>query len=260
VPVHSRDDIRGSMLDDIYASSDTSVRLPKYNMPDTEQNPEHAEIAGRPVSQLAAAYPETPILRVVRAGKVIEPDDDPMIVVGDTVMVRADVHDLILEGTEVIGPGSDDPDARNIALETADIHVAARAFAGMTLEKVGHKIAAGVHVTTMFRGGHEIPVGPNTDVRMGNVLRVTGPDRSVRRTAERLGSKPIVETTFTEVSFLALAMFVAYFRSRDPEFGGPVSEGARSLLQDIGLNLFVAVLAANVGPKVVTVLGGDTVI
>jgi putative transport protein len=53
---------------------------------------------------------------------------------------------------------------------------------------------------------------------------------------------------------------VAYFRSRNPQFGGPVSEGARSFMQDIGLNIFVAALGANVGPKIITALGGDTVI
>jgi len=55
-------------------------------------------------------------------------------------------------------------------------------------------------------------------------------------------------------------IFVSYFRSRNPEFGGPVSEGARSFLQDIGLNMFVAVLAANVGPKILQSFRGTTVI
>ena len=43
---------------------------------------------------------------------------------------------------------------------------------------------------------------------------------------------------------LLAGIFVSYFRSRNPEFGGPVSEGARSFLQDFGLNMFVAGLAA----------------
>ena len=37
-------------------------------------------------------------------------------------------------------------------------------------------------------------------------------------------------------------------------------EGARSFLQDFGLNAFVAVLSANVGPKVISALGGDTIL
>ena len=39
-----------------------------------------------------------------------------------------------------------------------------------------------------------------------------------------------------------------------------MSEGARSFLQDIGLNLFVAVLAATVGPKILASFQGIIVI
>jgi putative transport protein len=64
----------------------------------------------------------------------------------------------------------------------------------------------------------------------------------------------------TSAGCLLAGIFVSYFRSRNPEFGGPVSEGARSFLQDIGLNMFVAVLAANVGPKILQSFQGTTVI
>jgi len=57
-----------------------------------------------------------------------------------------------------------------------------------------------------------------------------------------------------------MGIFVSYFRSVNPEFGGAVNEGARTFLQDIGLNMFVAVLAANVGPKIATAFGGTTVL
>ncbi|MEZ5864001.1 MAG: hypothetical protein R3D25_08000 [Geminicoccaceae bacterium] len=39
-----------------------------------------------------------------------------------------------------------------------------------------------------------------------------------------------------------------------------MSEGARSFIQDIGLNVFIAVLAANVGSKVLDSFQGTTVI
>jgi putative transport protein len=64
----------------------------------------------------------------------------------------------------------------------------------------------------------------------------------------------------TSAGFLLAGILMSYWRSRNPEFGGPVSEGARSFLQDIGLNLFVAVLAANVGPKVIESFQGQTVV
>ncbi|HLR29367.1 MAG TPA: glutamate decarboxylase, partial [Paenalcaligenes sp.] len=40
--LHDKDSIRKNLLDDIYASSDLSVALPKYQMPSAEQDPRHA--------------------------------------------------------------------------------------------------------------------------------------------------------------------------------------------------------------------------
>lgn len=40
--LHERETVRDNLLDDVYASSDLSIRMPKYRFPETEQNPRHA--------------------------------------------------------------------------------------------------------------------------------------------------------------------------------------------------------------------------
>ena len=40
--LHEKDLVRGDLLDDIFASNDLSVSLPKYRMPEEEQDPRHA--------------------------------------------------------------------------------------------------------------------------------------------------------------------------------------------------------------------------
>src|SRR5262249_31917922 len=40
--LHQREDVRGELLDEVFASNDLSVALPKYRMPDSEQDPRHA--------------------------------------------------------------------------------------------------------------------------------------------------------------------------------------------------------------------------
>jgi glutamate decarboxylase len=40
--IHAKDDIREDLLDDVYASADLSVAMPKYRMPDAEHDPRHA--------------------------------------------------------------------------------------------------------------------------------------------------------------------------------------------------------------------------
>lgn len=125
----------------------------------------------------------------------------------------------------------------------------------------------------------------------GDVLRLAGPAWCVNQAATALNSVPIVESAYTEVAFMSAAMtmgfiighasvqisgipfalgtsagcmlmgiMVSWLRTRNPDFGGPTSEGARSFLNDIGLSLFVAVLAAGVGPKILSSFQGTVVI
>ncbi len=250
----------------------------------------HDSFIGCRLSQLATDYPDAPILRVVRDGVVLDMANDPTVQQGDIITVRADVHDLILKDGELIGPESDNPLARNVPIEVADVHIASHTHSGRMIADLDHIMAGGVSAQALFRAGNEIPLGPKTDIRFGDVLRLTGSDAALRNAAKQLGGHMILPTMKSEVLYLALAMLigylvgivtitisgipfslgtsagvimagilVSYFRSRNPEFGGPVHEGARSFLQDFGLNAFVAVLSANVGSKVVAALGGDTI-
>jgi putative transport protein len=253
----------------------------------------HQALIGKSVLDLFDMHPQAPILRVVRGGQHLDLLANPTLALDDVIAVRADVGEMLLEGEEV-GPEVDDPLARHLNIEAADITVGAPAVIGRTLAQLAKDhLTHGLRLSAMFRAGQEIPVGPDTDVRRHDVLRLSGPDFLVEHAAKTLGGRAITEKTLavTEVTCLAIAMaigyvagslsvtianipfalgtsagcmlagiFVAYLRSRDPQFGGPVSEGARGFLQDIGLNVFVAALGANVGPKIIAALGGNTVL
>lgn len=251
----------------------------------------HEAFVGRSLSQLADDFPKVPVLRVVRDNAILDEADDPVLEAGDIISVRADVHDLILEEGELIGPESDNQLARKIPLQVADVHIGSHEVNGKTIAELSAIGTHGVEPQALFRAGNELPLGPNTDIRFGDVLRVSGPESAIEGAAKRLGGRANLPTLKSEVMYLAIAMFVgylvgiitititgipfalgtsagcilagvgvSYLRSRNPDFGGPVHEGARSFLQDFGLNTFVAVLSANVGPKVVTALSGDTIL
>ena len=251
---------------------------------------ENEEIIGKNIEQLFEAYPHAPVLRVVRDGHAIEPAENPTIQKGDTIAFRSDVVNHI-SGSREVGPEVDDPLARDIQLEAADLRIGTKEASGKTIEELAPLVGFGLQLKAMFRQGQQIAAGPKTVVEFGDVVRIVGPEWSIDRAAKILGGRPIKETIVTEVMYLAIAMligylvgilsvtvggipfalgtsagcllagiFVSYFRSRNPEFGGPVNEGARLFLQDIGLNMFVAVLAANVGPKIIQSFQGTTVI
>ena len=40
--LHQKETVRGDLLDDVYASSDLSLRMPKYRFPEKEIEPRHA--------------------------------------------------------------------------------------------------------------------------------------------------------------------------------------------------------------------------
>jgi len=251
----------------------------------------HKNILGKSISALVKEYPQAPILRLVRSGAIVELSDDPIVQLNDIVTVRANIHDLIFVDNELIGPEADDQLARNVPIEVADIHIGSHDISGQNIHDLSESGIGGVTVQALFRAGNEIPLGPKTQIYFGDVIRLAGPDVALTVAGKRLGGRVILPTMKSEIIYLAVAMVigylvgiitvriagipfalgtsagcilagiaVSYFRSRNPEFGGPIHEGARSFLQDFGLNVFVAVLAANVGPKVITALHGDTLL
>ncbi|MCF4176530.1 MULTISPECIES: aspartate:alanine exchanger family transporter [Vibrio] len=251
----------------------------------------HEELVGRSVQDLYKHFPDAVVLKVVRGDEVLDASENPTLQLGDVIGVRGEYSALIKEGEADIGNEVDEPRARNVDIEVADIHVGKSEHAGKTIAQLHAEVGFGVYFKALFRQGHQQPLLPNTAVEVGDVVRIAGSQWCVEQTASQLNSVPIVESTVTETFYLALALLVGYvfghlsvtiagipfalgtsagcmltgivfsfLRTRNPAFGGPMSEGARSFLQDIGLNLFVAVLAATVGPKILASFQGIIVI
>ena len=251
---------------------------------------EHQELAGQSVHDLFKKNPHASILMVVRGDQVIQSKDDPTLQMGDVIGVMGSYSDLMQESDKV-GTEIDEPRARQVDIEVADIHMGKSEYAGKTLEELGREIGFGVYLKALFRAGTAIPHLLGTVVEKGDVLRLAGPAWCVNQAATALNSVPIVESAYTEIAFMSAAMtmgfiighasvqisgipfalgtsagcmlmgiMVSWLRTRNPDFGGPTSEGARSFLNDIGLSLFVAVLAAGVGPKILSSFQGTVVI
>lgn len=250
---------------------------------------ENESLIGLRPSEVFAKY-QVPILRIVRGGEWTDVEDDNPLQRDDVITVRADVERHIEKGSAV-GPEVADPESRNIDLEVAEIVIGKSEYAGQTLEDLGGKINYGLVLKSLFRAGNEIPALPDTVLEVGDVARIVGPAWCIEKAAEKVGGRVLRESMTTEFMYVAIAMvigysvgllsvtianipfalgtsagimmtgiMVAYLRTRNPAFGGPVSEGARSLLQDIGLNLFVVALAASVGPKILASFTGNVVI
>jgi putative transport protein len=149
------------------------------------------------------------------------------------------------------------------------------------LAAAGEQGARMLHVIALVRAGEQLPLFLGTRLQRGDVVRVVGPGTRIDQIGASLG-RVIRDSYVSDVVTLAFGLAIGYvfgylsvtvgsipislgtpagvmlagivistLRSRYPLFGGPVSEGARSLLQDLGLDLFIAAVAVNTAPNVV---------
>jgi putative transport protein len=145
-------------------------------------------------------------------------------------------------------------------------------------------------VVGYIRAGEPYPAYANTKVQRGDIARLLAPKSRIDEIGKHVGMV-VRASTVSDILTLALGLAVGYIigylhvtiggipislgtpagvmlagiaistlRSRYPLFGGPVSEGARSLLQDLGLDLFIAVVALNTAPSVAGAFAGGGVL
>jgi putative transport protein len=262
---------------DEFLSGPIPVRLRSYQI-------ERPDAVGHRLGELRRTYPFVAIERVLRGGKLLEPADDIVLQAHDTLALYGSIERLLRAAT-VIGPEVDEPALRDLGAETVDV-VAHGPFAGHTLSELAADVGHGLFLNGMFRGGNEIPKGPDTSVRRGDVLRVTGTSWRIKALEKQVGQviRPSVSTDIvtlalglaagsalgaitiplgsmkiavgSAVGLLLVGIALSVLRTRQPGFGGPFPEPARQLLEDLGLNVFIAVLGLNAGAGVAHALSG----
>jgi putative transport protein len=135
----------------------------------------------------------------------------------------------------------------------------------------------------VFRAGAELPVGPGTVLKKGDVIRVTGAEAHIEDLGKQvgqvirashasdvltlaigllagaaLGAIPVpmfgVTISFGAAAVLVTGIVFGWLKTRHPALGGPISEGGRRLMEELGLNVFTSVLAINSGQAFYQVL------
>lgn len=241
---------------------------------------EHADFVGLPLRELRREFPYASLERVRRRGALVELGDDDVVELGDEVAIGARIDDLI-KAPPRVGPEIADNSLRDIPTETADVVVHDERVAGSMLLELAKEVEHGLYLNAMFRAGVAIPHGPNVVVAKGDVLRVTGSREHVERFGAIAGAivRPSLATDIvtlaiglavgavlgalsltvhgvklslgSAVGLLLTGIVLSTLRTRNPAFGGPFPEPARELLEDFGLNVFIAILGLNAGSSVV---------
>ncbi len=174
-------------------------------------------------------------------------------------------------------------------LQTVDVVQKNQRIVGKKLSELASNVGHGLFLNAIFRAGEHIPRGPDIVIQKGDVLRVSGNAERIDRLAAEVG--PVVRRSLsTDVLTLALGLCVgaalgslvlplgsvklslgsvalllvgilfSTLRTRNPALGGPFPEPARQLLEDLGLNVFVAVLGLNAGAGVMAAVHGGALV
>jgi aspartate-alanine antiporter len=217
---------------------------------------------------------------IVRGGTNIEPlrdtvleKDDDIVLAGPTAVIIAakPVIGIEIEGDEIL---------RAIPGEVVDVLVNDRDLHDRTLEDLVNRVgdaAHGVFLRALTRRGQEVPLTPNTEVYVGDVMTLVGATRNVNRAAARVG-QALRSGDRTDIAYLAggiaagLAVGLLYIkagtialtlgggggaliaglvcgwlRAHRPTMGA-MPPAAQQTLSDLGLGAFVAAIGLANGP------------
>lgn len=218
--------------------------------------------------------------RVVRAGQIIERDENFVLTAGDVLGVYA-LRNAVGLLSHWVGPEIDHPDSLSFPTREVDIVLTSAEFAGKTIHEAKIRLASdgrlGCFVNTISRQGYDLPLLPNTVLRRGDVLTLTGRTVSVEAIAKRLGrirknnyKSDIAMHTLGMVlgsllgllsthvgmipvelgiggGVLVAALVIGWYNSRHPEIGA-LPPAAQWAFSEFGLTAFGAVVGLLAGP------------
>ncbi len=235
---------------------------------------------GQRIADLERQHESLSIERVVRAGQVIERDEGFVLMAGDIVGVYA-LREAVGTLGEWVGPEIDHAESLSFATRQADIVLTSKEFAGKTIhqarEHLENSRRLGCFLISITRQGYDLPLLPNTVLRRGDVISVTGRTASVDALAKRLGrvresnyKSDIAMHTLGMVigsllgllsthigmipvelgvggGVLVAALVIGWYNSRHPEIGA-LPPAAQWAFSEFGLTAFGAVVGLLAGP------------
>lgn len=214
-------------------------------------------------------------------GSVSDPTSDLQVKLGDEIVLSGR-HEFIIEDESWIGPEVDDAKLLTFNVEKTKVMVMKKT-AGITVDQLRSKpFMYGVMISGITRqGGVEIPVLAQTRLMQGDMLTIEGLPQEVRLAAPAIGCEEH-PTTATDMVFVSLAivigaivgaltlkigkipvslstsggaliagLFFGWLRTKRPSVG-IIPDSSLWLMNNLGLNMFIAVIGIQSGPTFVS--------
>ena len=213
-------------------------------------------------------------------GEIIAPRHDDMICPGDDVVVCGRAEYMV-KAAEFFGEEIADPDLQSYPLDRVAVVVGKKEFIGLTVAEIRRKkYMHGVVIRDAFRGGKPLDVDVETVFQKGDRLTVVGRPVQVKKATSHMGheDRPSVQS---DLMFVGLAIFIGglfgamsfyigsipvsfgtsggaliaglvfgWLRTKRPTYGY-IPKGALWLMNNLGLNVFIAVVGIEAAPSFV---------
>jgi putative transport protein len=239
--------------------------------------------AGQAVSAVeAAGGPRVAVARVRRRGRVFRPGKGEQLRAGDVVVLSGPREDLLRVG-RMLGEQVVDAAAMEVPYQTRTVVVTNRRAVGRNaggLRAMDEKGGQGVHLRRITRQGVALPLLPRTVIERGDVMELVGTAEDLDRVTPLLG---VADVPTDKTNFVAMGLTMAigalvgtlairvggvpvgigtgggvllaglgfgWLQSYEPRLGripGP----AVWLMENLGLNAFIAMVALAAGPHAV---------
>ncbi len=218
--------------------------------------------------------------RIRKGGVVKEVSPDILLEKGDEVVLSGR-REYVIEEEEWIGPEVFDYQLTDFPAETLPVMVTKKTFSGQTLETLrSKKFMHGVSIRSIKRADVNIPVLLQTQLDAGDMIELVGMKQDVETAANKIGyiDRP---TNQTDMMFVGLGILIGglvgaltlklggvpislstsggaliaglvfgWLRSKHPTFGR-IPEPSLWVLNNVGLNMFIAVVGITAGPSFV---------
>jgi putative transport protein len=215
--------------------------------------------------------------RIRREDKIIDAQDDTVLLAGDTIVVTGP-REVLVEKLDTMLSEVADRELQDLSVEKVDVLVRNKAYSGKTIGELADSPAAqGVFLRKIVRNQVEIPILANVEILRGDILTIVG---STRRTAEAVAAigyadRPTEATDLAMVAAgiviggfvgaltlnvagvplslspaggaLLLGLILGYVRAVYPVIGN-IPAPSVWLMNTLGLNVFIAIVGINAGP------------
>jgi putative transport protein len=220
------------------------------------------------------------ILRARQNNKILDALPSTVLQSGDSIVVIGR-REVVLELSPAIGAEVNDRELLDFPGEALDVIVTNKALVGKTLQDLAEadegRASRGVFLRKLVRQGHEMPFIAGTRLERGDVLQIVGPAREVERAASYVGYTDRA-TEQTDMVFMGLGIVLGglvgtltwhlggvplslsssggaliaglvcgWLRSVHRTFGR-IPAPALWVFNNVGLNVFIAVVGISSGP------------